>query len=666
MVSTMTTRNVGRRIAATRGGETSEQDGREGKRSGDQAGSSRGGQRSGRGSQRGGRGGQGSGGGSQGGGQDGQESDQGSQGSSRGNEANGGGGRVPDFATIIAQQLQNLIPTIVTQVGNHVNNQGNNENQGDNVINDNNQGNVRTVNMNNGQSSYLYKEFMAYNPKDYNGKGGAIVYTRCIEKMESVQDMSRCGENQKVKYTADSFIDFNTLTRDEFCPNNEMQKLETEFWFHAIVGASHTAYTDRFHELARLVPYLVSPENKRIERYIYGIIPQISGIVAVSEPKTIQSAILKAKMITDEAIRNGALNKNTKKKGDNGEPGRDGNVRDDNKRSRTRRVFATITNPVRKEYTACPRLNRAPRLGENHPNQVMAIEGGQGRGNNGNQACGRAFMMGAEEARQYPNTVMDTFTLNNQYATTLFDSGADYSFVSTTFVHLLNIKHSNLGFSYEIEIVSGQLIEINKVIRGFKLEIEGHNFDINLIPFGHGSFDVIVGIDWLSRCKAKIVCHEKVFRIPLPNDEMLRVLGERPKEKVRHSNSAKVKEQKLKDIVVVRNFSEFEEVRFLVHVINGEGIHVDPNKIESVKNWEAPRTPSETLKDKLCNAPVVALPDGPEDFVVYCDASCLGLRCVLMQRGKVIAYASRQLKIYEKNYTTHDLELSSVVFALKI
>ncbi|GJW65075.1 putative reverse transcriptase domain-containing protein [Tanacetum coccineum] len=129
--------------------------------------------------------------------------------------------------------------------------------------------------------------------------------------------------------------------------------------------------------------------------------------------------------------------------------------------------------------------------------------------------------------------------------------------------------------------------------------------------------------------------------------------------------------------------------RFLRHVINGDGIHVDPCKIEAVKNWEAPRTPSEVrsflglagyyrrfienfskmakpLTEKLCNAPVPALPDRPEDFVVYCDASGLGLGCVLMQRGKVIAYASRQLKIHKKNYTTHDLELGSVVFALKI
>ncbi|GKB58245.1 putative reverse transcriptase domain-containing protein [Tanacetum coccineum] len=74
----------------------------------------------------------------------------------------------------------------------------------------------------------------------------------------------------------------------------------------------------------------------------------------------------------------------------------------------------------------------------------------------------------------------------------------------------------------------------------------------------------------------------------------------------------------------------------------------------------------QTLKDKLCNVPVLALLEGPEDFVVYCDASRIGLGCVLMQRGKSIAYASRKIKIHEKNYTTHDLELGTIMFALKI
>ncbi|GJX63245.1 putative reverse transcriptase domain-containing protein [Tanacetum coccineum] len=229
-----------------------------------------------------------------------------------------------------------------------------------------------------------------------------------------------------------------------------------------MVRAGHAAYTDRFHKLARLVPHLVTLKNKRIERYIYGLAPQICGMVAATEPMKIQSVILKAGVLTGEAIRNGSLNKNTKKRVNGGEPSKDGNFKDDNKRSRTGRAFSTTTNPVRKEYTgsapkctkcnfyhhlempcrtctncnhlghfakdcragprmmnplktaacgacfecggtdhykaACPRLNRAPRQGGNRPNQAMAIEGGQGRGNNSNSTRGRAFVMGAEEA----------------------------------------------------------------------------------------------------------------------------------------------------------------------------------------------------------------------------------------------------------------------------
>ncbi|GJR30494.1 putative reverse transcriptase domain-containing protein [Tanacetum coccineum] len=143
-----------------------------------------------------------------------------------------------------------------------------------------------------------------------------------------------------------------------------------------------------------------------------------------------------------------------------------------------------------------------------------------------------------------------------------------------------------------------------------------------------------------------------------------------------------------------------------------EGIHVDLAKIESIKDWASPKTPTEInqflglagyyrlfiegfskiarpmmkltqksvkfdwgekaeaafqlLKQKLCSAPILALPEGSENFVVYCDASHKGLGAVLMQKEKVIAYASRQLRVHEKNYTTHDLELGAVVFALKM
>ncbi|GKA72617.1 hypothetical protein Tco_0778833 [Tanacetum coccineum] len=190
----------------------------------------------------------------------GRTGDQGGQGGDRGIEANGGDDKVPDFSTAIAQ----------------------------------------SANVSNGRNGCSYKEFMVYNLKDYDGKGGAIVYTCWIEKMESLQDMSGCGANQKTRGRESAvgmtWEDFKDLMRKEFCPNNEMQKLET-----------------------RLFPHLVTPENKRIERYIYGLALQICAMVAAMEPTTVQSDVLKAGMLTDESIRNGSLKKNTKKRGDGDE-----------------------------------------------------------------------------------------------------------------------------------------------------------------------------------------------------------------------------------------------------------------------------------------------------------------------------------------------------------
>ncbi|GKC78474.1 putative reverse transcriptase domain-containing protein [Tanacetum coccineum] len=558
-----------------------------------------------------------------------------------------------------------------------------------------------------------------------------------------------------------------------------------------MVRAGHAAYTDRFHELARLVPHLVTLESRMIERYVYGLAPQIRGMVAATEPKTIQKAVQISSALTDEAMRNGSIKK-VEKRGNMGEPSKDRSGRDDNKRTRTWIAFATTVNPVGRENTgtwpkcttcnsyhapggpcrtcfnynrtghlakdcrgvprnvnpvdarnptvracyecgstdhvrsACPRLNRAQGQGESHPNQVAANNGGQGRRNQGNQTRGRAFMLGAEKARQDPNIVTGMFTLNNHFATTLFDSGADYSFVSTTFIPLLGLEPSELGFKYEIEIASGQLVEIDKVIKGCKLEIEGHVFDIDLIPFGHGSFDVIIDMDWLSNYKAEIICHEKVVRIPLPDGNVLRVLGERPEEKARFLMGVKKQEGTRRDSSserVSQDKVSFDQVYHLgerrycslrkkdgsfrmcidyrelnkltvknpyplprmddlfdqLHMINGNGIHVDPSKIEAVKNWKAPRTPTEVRSflglagyyrrflenfSKIAKSLTIltqkSLLDGLEEFVVYCDASGIGLGCVLMQKGKVIAYTSRQLKIHEKNYTTHDLELEAV------
>ncbi|GJW51699.1 reverse transcriptase domain-containing protein [Tanacetum coccineum] len=275
------------------------------------------------------------------------------------------------------------------------------------------------------------------------------------------------------------------------CPSHEMKKLETELWNHAMVGAGHAAYNDRFYKLARLVPHLVTPESRMIERYVYGLAPQIRGMVTATEPKTIQKAVQISGALTDEAVINGSINK-VEKRGNMGEPSKDNNGRDDNKRTRTRNAFATTANPVGREnigtWPKCTTYNsyHAPRgpyrtcFNYNLLGHLAKDCRGVPRNVNPVNArnptvracyeCGstdhvRAFMLGAEEARQDPNIVT-------------------------------GLEPSELGFKYEIEIASGQLVEIDKVIKSCKLEIKGHVFDIDLIPFGHGSFDVIIGMDW--------------------------------------------------------------------------------------------------------------------------------------------------------------------------
>ncbi|GKD55392.1 putative reverse transcriptase domain-containing protein, partial [Tanacetum coccineum] len=157
-----------------------------------------------------------------------------------------------------------------------------------------------------------------------------------------------------------SWNDFKFMKIQEFCPSHEMQKLESKLWNHAMVGAGHAAYTDRFHELARLVPHLVTLESRMIERYVYGLASQIRRMVAATEPKTMQKVVQISGALTDEAVRNGPIKK-VKKRGNVGEISKDKNGRDDNKRTRTGNAFATTVNPVGREnmgtWTKCTICN---------------------------------------------------------------------------------------------------------------------------------------------------------------------------------------------------------------------------------------------------------------------------------------------------------------------
>ncbi|GJV47993.1 putative nucleotidyltransferase, ribonuclease H [Tanacetum coccineum] len=197
----------------------------------------------------------------------------------------------------------------------------------------------------------------------------------------------------------------------------------------------------------------------------------------------------------------------------------------------------------------------------------------------------------------------------------------------------------------------------------------GH-YEFQVMPFGLINAPAVF-MDLMNRvCKPYLDKFVIVFI-----DDILIYL----KNKQEHEEHLKLILELLKKEELYAKFSKCEfwipKVQFLGHVIDSEGIHVDPAKIESIKDWTSPKSPTEIhqflglvgyYRRFIEGAPILALPEGSEDFIAYCDASKKGLGAVLMQREKVISYASRQLKIHEKNYTTHDLELGAVVFALKI
>ncbi|GKD12651.1 hypothetical protein Tco_1197058 [Tanacetum coccineum] len=181
---------------------------------------------------------------------------------------------------------------------------------------------------------------MACNLKEYDGKGGAIALTRWIEKMENVIDNSGCAENQKVKYTASSFMN-KALT----WWNTQIQARGRE-----AAIANHASYTDQFHELAKLVPHLVTPKSSRIKRYIAGLAPAIQGMLRATQPTIIHCEILRAGILTDEAVRCGTLTKGNEKRKDVEESSKQGGGRNDDKKAKVRKGFMAVTTH-RNEYT---------------------------------------------------------------------------------------------------------------------------------------------------------------------------------------------------------------------------------------------------------------------------------------------------------------------------
>ncbi|GKA37140.1 putative reverse transcriptase domain-containing protein [Tanacetum coccineum] len=194
-------------------------------------------------------------------------------------------------------------------------------------------------------------------------------------------------------------------------------------------------------------------------------------------------------------------------------------------------------------------------------------------------AHARTYMV-VENPQQNPNVVTGTFLLNDHYASVLFDSGAERSFMSTEFTPFIDIASATLNTSYEVELAEGKVVSTNIVLCGCTLALFNHVFKIELLPTRLGSFDVIVGMDWLSYHRVVIVCYERIVRIPLLNGEILEVQGERPEKDPRSLLCIKADEKKLDDIRIVCDFPEVfpndlaglppvREIEFCIDLIPG-------------------------------------------------------------------------------------------------
>ncbi|GJU61770.1 putative reverse transcriptase domain-containing protein [Tanacetum coccineum] len=314
-------------------------------------------------------------------------------------------------------------------------------------------------------------------------------------------------------------------------------------------------------------------------------------------------------------------------------------------------------------------MNECPKL-KNRNRRNLSVSAG---------AHGRVFVLGRGEFIQAPNVVMGAFLFNNRQATVLFDSGADRSFMSTAFSPLINIEPIALDVAYTIELANKKLIAFDTIIRWCTLNLLNQPFNIDLMAIELKSFDVIIGMYWLSKYHVVIICDEKLVCIPY-GSETLTIQGERGESRLNiisciktqkyiqkgchvflahikeKKSEEKLEEKRLQDVPIVRDFLEVfpEDLPRLPPVRQVEfKIDLVPSAAPEAR---APYSLAPSKMQELANKGFI-IPKGTKNFVVYCDASHKGLGAVLMQKEKVIDYASRQLKSLQNILNQKELNM---------
>ncbi|GJR03900.1 putative reverse transcriptase domain-containing protein [Tanacetum coccineum] len=342
------------------------------------------------------------------------------------------------------------------------------------------------------------------------------------------------------------------MMTDKYCPRGEIKKLEFEMWNLKVKGNDVVTYSQRFQELALMCDRMFPEEIDQVEKYVGGLPDTIHGSVMATKPKTMQDAIEFATELMDKKINTWAERQaDNKRKSD--DTARNNQNQQPNKRQNTGRAYAA-GNGDRRPYGGprplcskcnyhhdgpcapkCHKCNRFGHLscdcrnplnvntGANQRGNICFECGAQGHfkrdcpklknnNNRGNRvrnakAQAKVYAVGNAGANPDNNVVTGTFLLNNQYASILFDTGADRSFISTVFSSRIVITPTALDHDYNVELADGRIVGLNTK----------HYYSV--------FFDVIMVWNWLAKYHAVIVCAKKIVRIPF-GDEILIVRGD--------------------------------------------------------------------------------------------------------------------------------------------
>nr|GEY89425.1 hypothetical protein [Tanacetum cinerariifolium] len=344
-----------------------------------------------------------------------------------------------------------------------------------------------------------YTDFMKCQPLNFKGTKGVVGLSQWLKKMKSNGHVKTLGHDAAYAMT------WETLKKklmDKYCPKGEIKKLEIELWNLRVKGNDVVAYTQRFQELALMCTKFLADE-------------------------------------TEKKLRTYAERQNESKRKANDSPRN--NQQQPHKKQNVARAY-TAGPGEKKVYTG--ELPLCTKCNYHHTGQYVP-KCGKCKSGNG-VAQGRVYVLGGRDASPDSNIITSTFLLNNRYAKILFDIGADRSFVSTTFSTLIDITPTTLENYYDVELADGKIIGVNTIIRGCTLNFMNHHFNIDLMHVPLGSFDVIIGMDWLTKYHGVIICDEKIVRgcdVFLAN-----ITTKEAKDKSEG--------KRLKDVPIVRDFPE--------------------------------------------------------------------------------------------------------------